>query len=382
MLELGEGVDGMIRRMRRVTFGLQAAIFFCVPFGAQSAPAYPGPDAAAQEVWNRVLTHCGESYWYVGSVFDQSGMLGSLAASNDPPPYEFRGARFNTVPIPVSDADKLNGVGYRGRITMLAHVFRKFGESWQDGPNLPVRNMNDTMSEAFQEVSGDSGEMGIGGVFAFDLVDFNGKWLVERSSTISSGPVSFGARYYEIDRLQGSGTPKEKCDRLGTHIQSDLASARARIDAQTRVAADAKTKAALEHKAREEKWKLIRDPVKGVPFLEVTPDEFSEIKRLYAERDIAVPGLSDARERAWQNLDAKFPRHPTDADWLPPGTSFDIPCDASTPNYCGIYMWNLFVIVSLTGERSGHYAVIDIRNTRHSSEIQTLCAPNPATKCN
>jgi len=45
-----------------------------------SRPAQAGsPQDLAQRIWGKLLSHCGDSYFYAGSVFDQSGMLSNLA---------------------------------------------------------------------------------------------------------------------------------------------------------------------------------------------------------------------------------------------------------------------------------------------------------------
>lgn len=150
---------------------------------AHAAPA-SGAAVAAEKVWSQLLTHCGESYFYAGSAFD--GMSTMHMFAGDPTLIEFRGAKFHTVPIRVTDAERQNGLTEHARITMFGHTYRKKGEPWQDGPDLIYRNIEDVFSRSWKDVQGDEGQLGIGGAIALDLKEANGHWWVQRSSVILS----------------------------------------------------------------------------------------------------------------------------------------------------------------------------------------------------
>ena len=169
------------------------------PTPAEAAP--PSPAAVeAQKVWGTILSRCGESYFYTGSAFDRSGMLSDVQVGHQKT-VEYKGVRFNLVPIRVTDAERANGVAYRARITMIAHLYREANEPWEDGPDLRPRNVDDMIGQALGQVDSDMFEMGSAGAIALELVRFKGTWSVARSSTSSTSSLAFSQSFYDVDKV-------------------------------------------------------------------------------------------------------------------------------------------------------------------------------------
>jgi hypothetical protein len=96
------------------------------------------------------------------------------------------------VPIRVTDAERANGLSYRARISMIAHLYREGGEPWRDGPDMRPRNTDDILAQAIRQANSDMFDMGGSGAMALELVKFKGTWAVTRSSTTSSSALGFG----------------------------------------------------------------------------------------------------------------------------------------------------------------------------------------------
>ena len=162
----------------------------------------PSPAAVeAQKVWGAILSRCGESYFYVGSVFDRSGMLSNVQMGGHQGTLEYKGVRFNTVPIRETDAERANGVAYSARISMIAHLYREADGDWQDGPDLRPRNVDDMIGQAIGQANSDMFDMGSAGAIALELVKFKGTWSVARSSTTSTSSLAFMQNFYDVDKL-------------------------------------------------------------------------------------------------------------------------------------------------------------------------------------
>jgi len=522
-----EGIEGFRRGMRQLKcltsrllcFAGIAALATSV---ASAGPAPTAPADPAKQIWNALLTPCGQSYFYAGSFFDHGGMLSSVGAGNNPDIYEFRGVRFNAVPVRITDAERLNGLEYHARITMIAHVYREAGGTWADGPDLQARNTNDILALALQSVGSNMGEMGIGGSMAFDLAKVKGTWVIARSSSDMSGPLTFGTKYFDVGKLN-QFIPKKTCSQLGGQIvqkqnaetaeqnkeahdaaiqkawqtpgpvhdpkrgipfrllsNDDYAMVAKWYDPSThgqggdavflpaetivhsypivpnpsewlavgttfqkddnlptinpengynkllvvvgitsgphngqhaiietanygssdltlpgRVwptvaegeAADAERLKKAQDDAFADEQRLIRDPVKGIPFTELVPGEFQMIQSLYDERGM-TKGDFQYYLHTWKNLVARFPNNADpadedDEDWLAPGTTYDHVCLTAVPTgQCSsVYSFNKYVIIRVTsGPHSGVFAMIDRRN--YGSNVSIICdARYPGLKC-
>jgi hypothetical protein len=175
-----------------------------------SASSAPAPAAyPTEKIWNALLTHCGDSWFYAGSALDGKG--DSYAYDRKPTLIEFRGVQFlPIVAIRVTDAERLNGLGAHARVTMFAHVYRKKGEDWRDGPDLVYRDTGDIMARANQDVEGDDGQMGSGGVIALDLQLVEGRWLVRRNSVRMQGDFGYD-RVFDVARLSEARIGRYNC---------------------------------------------------------------------------------------------------------------------------------------------------------------------------
>jgi hypothetical protein len=184
----------------------------CVTSAAAAPKAVGGETAAvAQQLFGKILTKCGESYFYAGSGFDYDGLLGASANKN-PQKTEYRGVRFTQVPIRVTESDRLNGIEARARVALIARVYKIDDDGgWLEGPGLQPRNANDILYTALSTAGGDMGPMGISGAIAFELVKFKGTWAVARGSVVRSGPVGTGGHYHELKDVLSSPVPRVDC---------------------------------------------------------------------------------------------------------------------------------------------------------------------------
>ena len=188
----------------RVTLATCGLAVVCL--GTLAAPevdaAPPASPAAveAHKVWDAILTRCGASYVYAGSVFDSSGMLNDVQAGHQSR-LEYKGVRFNLVPIRVTDAERANGVGYMARISMIAHLYREGDGPWQDGPDRQPRNTDDIVGQALGQVESDLFDMGGSGAIALELIKFRGNWAVTRSSVDSTSSFAINQNFFDVDKL-------------------------------------------------------------------------------------------------------------------------------------------------------------------------------------
>lgn len=198
-----------------VRIRLKFALVICGAFATvaplPAASAAPSPETVIHGFWNKLLVQCGNSYFYGGSVFDDSGMIGGVMRGDQRSVYEFRGVKFNTVSVRITDAERMNGLEYHARVTMMAHLFREAGETWQDGPDLQARNANDIIGSALRDVGGDMGEMGSGGAMAFDFMKAKGTWAIARSSSTLSGPLNSHSDYYDVQKLLAEKSDRYNC---------------------------------------------------------------------------------------------------------------------------------------------------------------------------
>lgn len=197
---------------RSATAVLMAAGFLLsTPLSATPPKAAPEPNAIAQRVWAALLTRCGDSYFYAGNAsLDAGGMLANAQVGKNPV-LEFKGIQFHLVPIAVSDAERANGIQYRGRMTMIAHLYRNQGESWQDGADMRRRDMSDIVGRVLADADGEFFGMGGGGSMAIQLVKYQGRWAFARSSTDFTSTFGAQGDFQLVDKFVKAPAARYNC---------------------------------------------------------------------------------------------------------------------------------------------------------------------------
>ena len=187
-------------------------LFGAAPRSAKRpAHAAAGANATpASRLWSSMLKRCGDSYFYTGSAFDNSGMLNDVQMSHTQL-VEYKGVSFASVPIRVTDAERANGIEYRARISMRAHLYRVDGDSWQDGPDLRPRNMNDIIGRALADVGSDLFDIGTSGSMALEMIKYHGRWYVLRSSVDRSGPLIGNKNIFDLEQMMALPRPTYDC---------------------------------------------------------------------------------------------------------------------------------------------------------------------------
>ncbi|MBO9499546.1 MAG: hypothetical protein J7483_08835 [Novosphingobium sp.] len=225
--------------------------------------ASPEPAVIAQRIWSSLLTHCGGSYFYAGSSLDAGGMLADVqVGKNDL--LEFQGVTFHQVPIRVSDAERANGISYRARISMIAHIYREGDDPWQDGPDMQRRNMDDMIGRALADVNGDLFGMGGGGSIVIEIIQFKGRWVMSRSSPDFSGSISRRGGLYYVDEFVKAPAPRYSCAEkkvlpvppspeaiAAKKATDDKAAAEAAAEAKAKADAEAAERKRAENEKRE-----------------------------------------------------------------------------------------------------------------------------------
>jgi len=122
---------------------------------------------------------------------------------------------------------------------------------------------------------------------------------------------------------------------------------------------------------------LVRDPVRGEPFLRVSEDEVTALAATFQTSRIGTAETIKL-ERA---MGARFPDAPSDDQWLAPGTII-APIMLGGVNGSGVnYMASkhggkaLALIRVQNGAHSGEMGLIDLRN--YASNIRIICPPAP-----
>lgn len=207
----------MGQRGRRIV----AAVAIALALGAWTPEPKDQQEAegVSDQLWDRLLSHCGESYFYAGSAFDKDGAKEFWHLYKPVHDLvEFIDVQFAIVPIPVTSAEHLNGSGTRARITMLSGTFRlrnqgKWGE-WIDGPETPERSAGDMDKRIKRNDENDSTfGMGTGGAMALEIRKEKGEWLVARQSASTSGyGLMLGEPHFvKLSQFLADTAPKYDC---------------------------------------------------------------------------------------------------------------------------------------------------------------------------
>jgi hypothetical protein len=195
--------------IKRAAGILSASLALLMSSIAQAATVSE-PATVAHRVWDALLTRCGESWFYAGSAFDGAGMLSDVQTGHQSL-IEYRGVRFNMVPIRITDAQRANGLQYNVRISMIAHLYREGGGQWQDGPDLRPRNTDDILGQVLGQANSDMFDMGGAGAMALEIAKFKGLWAVTRSSTTSTDTLAFGSKFFTVDQIAAAKVARYSC---------------------------------------------------------------------------------------------------------------------------------------------------------------------------
>jgi hypothetical protein len=364
--------------MARVAAVLTASLAFLNSCAAQAATTSE-PAAVAHRVWDALLTHCGESYFYAGSVFDSSGMLNDVQVGHQTT-IEYRGVRFNQVPIRVTDAERANGVQYDARISLLAHLYREGDGTWQDGPDRQPRNTDDIIGRALADVNSDLFDMGGGGAIALRIVKYKGQWAVTRSSTTSTSTLALGEKFYDVDKLVAAKVARYDC-KAGAVVEPPLSRQELhdRLVGQA-MSAGASREGAEQRAAAADRAHIFRNATKGVPFAAISDDDIDNldgIDRYLSETgDEASEHLKAEEDRNfWTEVERRMPDEPNDNQWLAPGTHFTAEC-YDEKGGCDLYRGapkygdrRLVILWVTSGPHTGQLAMIDEVNFKLSETV-------------
>ncbi|MGO9545735.1 MAG: hypothetical protein ACLPPF_13200 [Rhodomicrobium sp.] len=357
--------------MGRAWLARASAASMLLVFGAWSARAAVNAEAegVAKKVWDTLLMKCGDDYYYAGSFFDQLGNLRALTGpvkSNHV--TEFKGAKFTVSPLDLSEAQKLNGVEFIGRIAMISSAFRT-GQGgkwnvWSDGPaGRVMRNGDDIWNSVIGDMAGDGLGLGAGGMMGFRLVKIKGVWALSRED--STGMSVTGYKYFDIPKI-GDYTNRYDCASSAILAPGVKDGGRA----QAALAAQGSRQAG--------EMAPIRDPRKGIAFLLLSDEDVSLLKTYAslmrvmretrgAPADPAERGRRSQIVAKVRQLADRFPKRAQmrDDQYLPPLTPYkDVVFDAGSHGVTFTFQGSkmLAVVMIGSGPYRGKYAAIEFAN--------------------
>ncbi len=330
-------------------------------------------EATAKQLWDTLLTKCGDSYFYAGSPFDASGSLTMLQAPNrQPRATEFKGAQFALVPVEMSQAQRLNGIEYIGQMTMVSAAFRtgaggNWG-AWIDGPaGRVVRNGDDIVAGALGDFAGDAFDMGGGGLIPLKIVKAKGVWAVARGSSV--GVTVGGDKFFAVAKI-GPYTNKYDCAAAAI-IPSEAQAAGQKAQAEA---------AAARQKARAEEFAPVKDQRKGIGFIVLTQDELAVLKKIAAMQRGGVRAPADRAIYSTQlaemrKITDRFPRvsKVMDDQYLAPKTTYtDGVLEQNVPFKRAFRIFgsrNLVIVMVTSGPYRNQYVAIDSANYSSNQQI-------------
>ena len=226
-------------------------------------------DATAKQIWNALLTKCGDSHYYAGSLFNSQGDLRGLVPATKPHQTEYKSARFAIVPIKLTEAQKLNGVEYIGRISMVSSVYRtKINDKWSawvDGPaGRNVQEKEDIWNHVMQDFMGDGLGMGTGGAMALKIAKIKGQWVVARQG--AQGQMVMGDKFFALAQI-APHTLRYDCKTGASNQPGSQAPAEGE-----------RLQTTNGHATLQNAMAPVRDPKKGIGFIRITPDELALFK--------------------------------------------------------------------------------------------------------
>lgn len=327
------------RWLARASGALVALIGLMLGGWGGEPPEKAEAEATAKQLWDVLLTKCGDSYFYAGSPFDASGNLTILQAQNrQPQATEFKGARFALVPLEMSQAQQLNGIEYIGQMTMVSAAFRtgaggNWG-AWMDGPAGRVfRSGEDVADAALGDFVGDAFDMGGGGLISIKIVKAKGVWEVARGSSI--GAMVGGDEFFTAAKI-APYTNKYDCATAAI-IPSEVQAAAQKAQAKAAAARQAALEA--DQKARAEDITPVKNQKKGIGFIVLTPSElalaqdFADLRRWGELSPLGRARYSELLA-GLRKITDRFPRlsKATDDQYLAPNTTYkDAVLDPTRP---------------------------------------------------
>jgi hypothetical protein len=331
-------------------------------------------DQKAQALWDKLLTHCGNSYFYVESVFDSSGGLAIVQAHRHEV-AEFQKVTFNLVSSKITEAESMNGLEFRGRLTMASAVYRQRDDKqwgkWLNGPASDTgnRNTDDFMATVLRDSLGDMFDMGGSGAMALALIKAKGNWYVARrmvDDDSALGPSS--GKFYQLDAVLAQPVSRYDCDKADIVVPpptpEQLAAQKAKDDAIAAQKAQAEKLRQQRADAYAAEAELIRDKDKGIAFITITPAELDMIRKA---SDFRNPMFYQNQQHLME-LAKRFPnkKNITDDQYLAVGTTFaPVSGDSVRTPYefrSEVGTKSLKAVAITSGPHKGEIVVIDARN--------------------
>jgi hypothetical protein len=160
------------------------------------------PDLAAKKIWELLLTKCGESYYYY--VYEPVTLLDGTKVNDRGRGFlhEFRGIAFKLLPEPVSPAERLNGVQWKGHTYIEVTASREL-EVKKRGPSVSFLQYSEPIATTNGPVWSnikwsDKGGENVGE--SVSMTKVNNKWVFQRVTTPGLG-VEFDPEIIARDKL-------------------------------------------------------------------------------------------------------------------------------------------------------------------------------------
>jgi hypothetical protein len=94
-------------------------------YGQPAATGLPEAQKTAQQMWEKLLAKCDDSYYFNTSLDNKSFHV-----------IQYKTPSFDVRSLPLSQADKLNGAAWMGYAVLLAPAYRVF--QWSDDGSLKL----------------------------------------------------------------------------------------------------------------------------------------------------------------------------------------------------------------------------------------------------
>lgn len=122
-------------------------------------------ESKAKEWWNESIIRCGDDYYT--KYFPNGGDLnevymGTVSGRSSNAFIEFKSARFDLVETPLTEADKLNGIEWKGLVILVPanFSFRYYDyeadkwSDWRQGPMMYVSEVHHSINTLMQAADG------------------------------------------------------------------------------------------------------------------------------------------------------------------------------------------------------------------------------------
>ena len=294
--------------------------------------------------------------------------------------FEFKNAQFRSAPLPITDAEKLNGVEYRIETAMIVRAYRAREKglwgNWSDGPRRLTTDDNDITADA---------------IMAFELVKVKGRWFArpwDEQRDVLDGKL------YDLPEIPPYTTRYDCKTAAIIKTPEQLAAIKAAQEASMTEADKLRRQQDERFAQLKKDNELIRDPAKGIAFMPISAADYELIKK---DRRSEPPGgkANDAYFKEHFDLDkqvealaAKFPTlaNVTDDQYLSVGTTFkgiphfedNRPGGGALFINAGIATKQLDLVQVTSGPHNGEIAVIDSRNYASNLEYVRGADATPA----